>query len=291
MRRVTVFAPAKINLTLDVAGKRPDGYHELRSVMHAVDLGDTLTVARRERPGIGLWLSDPELPAGADNTVYKAAAALLALAGDPFGVEIRVDKRVPRQAGLAGGSADAAGTLVGINALLDGRFSAKELEAVAATVGADVPFCLRGGCALAEGIGEKLMTLPPLPAWTAILCKPPVGVSTPEAYRLVDGAKKDPATDRMLKALKSGDPGGIGRALGNDFEAALALPEVAAIRAAMERFSPLGSRMTGSGSAVYALFESDPPARDCAAALDGMGEVFWCHPYALGPTVVKEEEV
>lgn len=185
---VTVEAPAKINLTLDVVGRRDDGYHLVETVMQAVDLCDRVTVRRTDKPGaVSLVCGDARVPDGPDNTAVRAAAAFFEACGLPNpGVEIGLRKRIPLQAGLAGGSADAAGTLVALDRLMDTRMTAAELCAVAETVGADVPFCVLGAAAYAEGTGTILTPLPSLPDCVVVIAKPLDGVSTAEAYRLVD---------------------------------------------------------------------------------------------------------
>lgn len=286
MDTITLYAPAKINLTLAVTGRRPDGYHTLRSVMQAVDLCDTVTLSRRDQPGIELILSDPSLPADDRNTAWRAAAVFARETGFSTGVRIQVEKYIPQQAGMAGGSADAAGVLCGLNRLAGEPCTVDALCRMGAQVGADVPFCVRGGCALAEGIGDKLTPLPGLPACTLVVVKPPVGVSTAAAYRRVDEAAGilQPSADDMCRVLAAGDLPGVGQALGNVFEQAMALEEVAALRAAMAAYAPEGSLMTGSGSAVFALFGDADAAAACAAAMGAYGEVYLCHPTPLGPT-------
>ena len=285
MDTITLWAPAKINLTLAVTGKRPDGYHTLVSVMQAVDLCDRVTVTRRAQPGIALSLSDPDLPVDERNTAWRSAEVFARETGCSAGVEIYVEKRIPQQAGMAGGSADAAGVLCALNRLAGELCTVDELCRMGAQIGADVPFCVRGGCALAEGIGERLTPLAGLPECTLVVVKPPVGVSTAEAYRRVDTAAGAGVPDAaaMQRALAAGDLLGVGQALGNVFESAMALPEVAAIRAAMAAYQPLGSLMTGSGSAVFALFEDESAAALCAAALGEQGQVYLCHPTPAGP--------
>ncbi|MBR3290445.1 MAG: 4-(cytidine 5'-diphospho)-2-C-methyl-D-erythritol kinase [Clostridia bacterium] len=292
MNALTLRAPAKINLTLDILGCRPDGYHELRTVMQTVDLADTVTLKRTEGGGIALSLSDPALPCDRRNTAYAAAevffAALRERGGEPFGVWIHVTKTIPQQAGMAGGSADAAAVLRGLNRLAGDPFSRDTLCALGAKIGADVPFCVRGGAALATGIGERLTPVPGLPeTLTVVVCKPPVGVSTGAAYNAVDAALSavTPSDEAgLLAALQAGDPAAVGARLHNAFEQALSIPEVTAILARMRAFSPLGCRMTGSGSAVFALFSDEAAARACADALFGAaddppaGDVFLCRP-------------
>lgn len=275
---------AKINLTLHNVGVRPDGYHEIRSVMHTVDLCDTVTLTVRES-GIRLTLSDPTLPTDEKNTAFAAAKRFLELPGCPIGgVELYVEKRIPQQAGLAGGSADAAAVLRGLNRLCGEWLSADELCVLGVKIGADVPFCVRGGAALCSGIGEKMETVPTLPEQTfVVVCKPPVGVSTKAAYAAVDAALATPDADAaceaaVLRGLQDGDLHQIGQHLSNVFERALALPEVAATVAAAKAFAPCGVRMSGSGSAVYALFDSEAAADVCAKALAPCGEAVVCRP-------------
>ena len=285
---VTVEAPAKINLTLDVVGRRDDGYHLVETVMQAVDLCDRVTVRRTDKPGaVSLLCDDARVPDGPDNTAVRAAAAFFAACGLPNpGVEIGLRKRIPLQAGLAGGSADAAGTLVALDRLMDTRMTAAELCAVAETVGADVPFCVLGAAAYAEGIGTILTPLPSLPDCAVVIAMPLDGVSTAEAYRLVDRAAltRRPHTGAAVDAVCAGDLAAVAHGLCNVFEEALALPEVAAIGQVMREHGTLGCRMTGSGSAVFGLFDNEEAARRCAAALRrDYDEVFQCRPCPHGP--------
>lgn len=285
---VTVEAPAKINLTLDVVGRRDDGYHLVETVMQAVDLCDRVTVRRTDKPGaVSLLCDDARVPDGPDNTAVRAAAAFFAACGLPNpGVEIGLRKRIPLQAGLAGGSADAAGTLVALDRLMDTRMTAAELCAVAETVGADVPFCVLGAAAYAEGIGTILTPLPSLPDCAVVIAKPLDGVSTAEAYRLVNRAAltRRPHTGAAVDAVCAGDLAAVAHGLCNVFEEALALPEVAAIGQVMREHGTLGCRMTGSGSAVFGLFDNEEAARRCAAALRrDYDEVFQCRPCPHGP--------
>lgn len=289
MRAIVMLAPAKINLTLDVTGRRADGYHTIRSVMHTVDLCDRITVSVREQPGIELCLSDAALPAGQDNIAYRAAQMFMEQTGWRQGVRIRVEKRIPMQAGMAGGSADGAGVLAALNKLSGVNAPLETLCDWGLPIGADVPFCIRGGCALAEGIGERLTPLPVMPACWITAVKPACGVSTAEAYRRVDAAvlSRRPDTPALIQALEQGDLPGVGRTVCNVFEEGMALEAVAAIRAAMRAYQPLGSQMTGSGSAVFALFGEESGAVACARGLSHLGETYVCRPCPAGP--VREE--
>lgn len=285
---LSLWAPAKINLTLDVVARRDDGYHLIESVMQSVTCADRITVRLREdRPGIRLRLSDPRLPADSGNTAWRAAEAFFEAVETPYrGAEIEIEKRIPMEAGLAGGSACAAGVLTALNRLTDVRLTVQELCGLGERVGADVPFCIQGGAADATGTGGILSPLPSLPPCWLVLAKPPVGVSTAQAYRLVDEAdiQRRPSRSAMMDALLSGDLEGVGRELCNVFEYAVALPEVEAIKRVMRRHGTLGCQMTGSGSAVFGLFTGKGEAKRCAQELeDSYPEVFVCRPCDTGP--------
>lgn len=289
---VVVSAPGKVNLTLDILGRRADGYHEIATVMQAVTLADTVTLTPDASGRLSLSIHGSPLRPDEKNTACLAARQFWKYVGAPeSGLHIRLDKRVPMQAGMAGGSADAAGVLVGLNALTGAGLSMEELCAIGAHVGADVPFCVRGGTALATGIGTELTALPPLPDCTMVLVKPPVGVSTVAAYAAIDGAARlrHPDNDAMSKALESGRLASVGRLMSNVFEQALALPEVGRLVAAIGAFSPCGCCMTGSGSVVAALFDEEEAAARCVAALQAHADaaaVFLCHPCRRGAQVI-----
>ena len=276
---MTVKAPAKINLSLDVGPRRADGYHPIRSVMQAVTLFDTVRL-ERIADGIELSASDPALPCGEENTAHRAARAFAAATGYVGGVRIRLEKNIPMQAGLAGGSADAAAVLAGLNRLAGDPLPLPELCRLAAGIGADVPFCLVGGTQLAEGIGERMTPAPPMPDGWIVLAKPPVGVSTGAAYAAVDAlppAERE-GTPALLQALASGELPRVAAALDNRFMAAVALPEVAALCRAMRMCGALGAAMSGSGSAVFGLFDGADAANACAQQLQGQAQTFVCRP-------------
>ncbi len=287
---VTVTAPAKVNLTLEVGARRADGYHDMKSVMQAVDLCDTVTLTANDSGAITLSITGAALPADPSNTACKAARAFLEHIGRPdFGVHIDLEKHIPMQAGMAGGSADAAAVLWGMNRLTGADLCADALCALGAKVGADVPFCVMGGAALASGIGTDLQAVTPLRDGWFVAVKPRVNVSTAEAYRATD-SKRDllrPDHAGMCRAMAAGDLPRVGALLGNAFEEALQLPEVAALQAEMAKYAPLGCLMTGSGSVVYALFTDEEDARRCADGLRAdYDEVFVCRPMAGGAEVI-----
>lgn len=280
MRKMRAYA--KINLALDIAGRREDGYHAMRMVMQDISLSDTVTLLDSRE--FGVVCSTEQVPCGPENTVRKAAAAFFSSCGicEPR-VSFCIRKNIPQQAGLGGGSADAAAALV----LLDRHFgtdlSRGELCRLGLSAGADVPFCLLGGTALVEGIGEELSPLPPLPPCRILICKPSAGVSTKEAFAALDrsGGGAAAYTDAVLDALKVGNLPKIAANLGNAFERLCGLPqEVEEIEAAMLTGGALGAAMTGSGSAVFGLFgENDEAAVRCRdGLLEKYAETFLCRP-------------
>lgn len=274
---VTVWAPAKINLTLDVVGRREDGYHLLESVMQAVDIGDTLTAEK----AVAITLETDAICPVEKNTAYRAAVAFFAHTGIEGGVHMTLTKRIPQQAGMGGGSADAAAALWALDRLYDTRLSVEELCAIGLTVGADVPFCVMGGAAYVTGIGEGLQPLPVLPDCHIVIAQPADGVSTAAAYAAIDEAPLTAHPDHTLAlpAMKRGDLMEVCRQVYNVFEPATAIPGVTAIRRVMEGFSPLASQMTGSGSAVFAIFTDEGAARACRDVLAAtVPTAFICHP-------------
>ena len=253
----TIFEPAyaKLNLTLDVLGKREDGYHNLKSVMQTVSLHDILTVTKAET--VSMTCSDPTLSCGEDNLCLKAARAFFAAYG-PGGCHIHLEKNLPREAGMGGGSADGAAVLRALNRLYGHPYSPESLCALGAGIGADVPFCVLGrGAALAEGIGEQLSSFPSLPPCYLVIASGAKGVSTPEAYHLLDTLppKETGSFDTFAAAMKEGDLTAIGHALYNRFEDVT--PSCRPVIELFEQNGACGARMTGSGSAVFGLFR-DP---------------------------------
>ncbi len=278
--KVRAFAPAKINLTLDIVGRREDGYHLLESVMQTVDLCDTVTVAYADGENIHLTC-DGGIPCDATNTAYRAAALFRQTVGLSCGFAITVEKRIPSQAGLAGGSSDAAAVLVALNVLTKADLSIEVLCEIGALIGADVPFCIRGGTVLCTGIGTELKSLLPMPTCTVVIVKPEGGVSTPEAYRLLDTADRleHPDSDAMCGAIVQHDLNGVAKTVGNSFEHPLDLPHTARIRNRMEQHGAIASALSGSGSAVFGLFQDEQTAKDAVAALTmDYPQTFLCRP-------------
>ena len=249
-------APAKVNLTLSVGPRRPDGYHDVSTVMQTVGLYDTLTVTE-DGCGLTMTCTDPALPADGSNLVLRAARAFFAETGlSAPGLRFHLEKRVPSQAGLGGGSSDAASVLLALRTLYAPSLTDAALECMAAQLGSDVPFFIRGGTALATGRGERIAPLPRLrDAWFVIV-KPPEGFSTPAMYRRLDELPPEPYRPADLTAvLEGGDVRAVAAALHNSFERA-APPDstVWAIKADLLAHGALGALLSGSGSAVFGLF-------------------------------------
>ena len=264
-------ARGKLNLTLDVLGKRPDGYHELEMVMISVSLADTLTLELGTGKPWSVECGVPGVPDGPENLCWKAARLYCdAACVDPGGLRIRVEKRIPAQAGMAGGSSDAAAVLRALNRHY-GRFSEEALRAIGLQAGSDVPYCLFGGTALARGRGELLTRLPDLPGELYfVLAKPDFAVSTPALFREIDaaGVTARPDTAAMLRAIEQGDRNAIGAQLQNAFEPLIAarFPIVEKLRQVLLAHEAVGARLTGTGSVVFGLFCSKFKA--VAAALE-----------------------
>ncbi len=269
MTSITVQTPAKINLLLDVKGKREDDYHLISSVFQAVDICDTLTVSRREGQKITLSSSNRFLPCSPKNIAYQAADALLKATNTTCGLHIHIEKHIPSQAGMGGGSSDGAAVLVALNQLLGLGLHPKALCNIGARIGADIPFFLLGGTVLVEGIGEKLTPLHALPPMPLVIAKGKAGVSTPEAYRKIDALKhpRHPDTEAMLQAVDRQNLPALADACGNLFEQAIQLEEVDSIRSIMLQTGASCSVMTGSGSAVFGLCTSQSVAQACCNAL------------------------
>ena len=257
-------AYAKVNLTLAVGEKRLDGYHEVVSVMQRVSLCDTLT-AEQTREGITLTCSDPALPSGEENLAHRAASLFFRETGIAGGAALTLQKRIPSQAGLGGGSSDAASALLALRKLYAPALSDTELETMAAALGSDVPFFIRGGTQLATGRGEVLSPLPPLTDGWFVIVKPAESFSTPAMYRRLDNLP--PACTPPLPPLQGGLPA-LASGLFNHFETAIpAGSAVWDIKARLAAYGALASLLSGSGSAVFGLFDTETAARAAVEAL------------------------
>lgn len=270
-RAVTVKANAKINLTLDILGKRADGFHDLAMVMQSLALCDDVTVALCAGEEITCRVDGADLAGDGTNLAVKAAKAYCAAAGiAPRGIAIAIQKRIPIAAGMAGGSADAAATLRGMNALFS-ALSEQQLFEVGASVGSDVPFCLLGGTALAEGRGERLTPLKAAPRLPLVVCKPDFPISTPVLFARADSVAiaARPDTPAMLRAIETGNGAAMCAEVANVFEQVLGEgeSEVFAIKEALLAHGALAAQMTGSGPTVFGLFADEKTAQKACDAL------------------------
>ncbi len=272
---MTLRTPAKINLSLDITGRLPNGYHTMRSVFQTVGIYDTLTFRRTaDDAPLVLRCNDPAIPCDGRNLIWKAAAALLG--ENPCGLEIGLEKQIPSQAGMGGGSSDCAAALRGIRELFGLSVSDESLHRIAASLGADCAFFLYGGTCYAEGIGEQLTPLKPLPAYPLVIAKGGAGISTPEAYHRLDACPDalPCATDAVLANLES-DADTLFSVCGNHFDAITDLPETEQIRTVMRSFG-LHPVLSGSGAAVFAGCSDPEKADACADALRQAGLPFVC---------------
>ena len=264
---VTVLAPAKLNLSLDVVGLLPGGYHALDMVMQAITLYERVTIRRSE--GLSLRMPGSRVPVNDKNTAIKAALAFFRYTGLLAGAEMVIEKRVPVRAGMAGGSADAAAVLVGLNALYGANLSMSELCALGAGIGADVPFALMGGSCRVQGLGDLLKPLPPCPDCWFTVVMPDYGVSTPEAFAAYDrvGSTVHPDCAAQEAAIRAGDLAALAAAAGNALEECSGAKATPAIRQELLAHGALCALMTGSGAAVFGLFREEDKARQAAQAL------------------------
>lgn len=249
---------AKLNLTLDVLGKRPDGFHDLKSVMQTVSLYDLVELELGTGAEWKLECSREDIPCNASNLAWKAAALYCGAMGkDPGGITIRIEKHIPSGAGMGGGSADAAAVLRALNRHYGDPLTVAELADLGAMIGSDVPFCVMGGTVMCEGRGEILRKLPNIPKCIFVGCKPEFSVSTPALYRQIDAVeiRKHPDNDAMEAAIAAGDSGAIVREIHNVFDPVVSAshPEIDHIKGVCNAHGALAVQMTGSGSVVFAV--------------------------------------
>ena len=298
---------AKVNLTLDVLGKRPDGFHDIESVMQTISMHDTLTLGLGGEPGIRLTCDMPGIPTDESNLAHRAAVLFFEALGVELRLDVHVEKRIPPQAGLGGGSSNAAAVLRGLSQLFEqdegskfkvqsSKFNESEtlnlepstLNHLAARIGSDVPFFLTGGTAFVRGRGEVVEPLPDVGPWWLVIVKPPFGISTAWAYQRLDGMRAavssqqsavselETASERIRKCIEAGDFRLLPRLLSNDLEAPAfeRHPELPKLKDALADAGALGALMCGSGSAVFGLFDNKEAATRGAEHLGSFGESF-----------------
>lgn len=262
---------AKINLGLDVLGKREDGYHEVRMIMQTIRMYDQLDMRKSVEPGIHLTTNKKYIPVDENNLVWRAAKLMMDTCGIMEGVSIHLHKVIPVAAGMAGGSSDAAATLVGMNRLFHCGLSKEKLMELGVQIGADVPYCVLRGTALAEGIGEKLTVLPPMPDCWILIGKPGISVSTKYVYTTLDlnTDTVHPDIDGMKKALEDGNLYGITERMGNVLQDVTipAYPEVERIKEQMKTLGAVNAMMSGSGPTVFGIFDNEEKAQEACQKL------------------------
>lgn len=270
MDKIIVKARAKINLSLDILGKREDGYHNVKMLMQTVELHDSVLISKRDE-GIKVKCNLQYVPTDNRNVVYKAAAFMIEEYKINSGIYINLRKNIPVSAGLGGGSADAAAVLEGINLLFELNLSKEQLMNIGSRFGSDIPYCLIGGTALAEGIGEKLTMLPSLPKSTVLICKPSTHISTSYVYSNFDLSKvrQHPDTEFLIKAIKEGDVKTLAGNMKNVLETVTAVerPIINDIKNVLIGNGAQGTVMSGSGTCVFGFFENRYKALQAANKL------------------------
>lgn len=286
MEKITILAPAKINLFLNVGNRREDGYHDIETVMQTITLFDRLEVCKNDCAGesvIDVRCRDFMAPDGAGNIVYRAACAFFAASGiEKYNVSFLIEKKIPAEAGLGGGSSDAAAAIIALDRLYGTAMTTEAMCTLGAGVGADVPFCMKKGTASARGIGEILESCTPMPDCAIVVAIPKGSrICTADAYRKIDEVKETAAVscDDMLAAMASCDLERISSVLYNKFEK-VTVPEtgVTELLEKLSEVGALGVRMSGSGPAVFGLFRDIPSARAAREKLGDGASSFVCSP-------------
>lgn len=273
MDKIQLKALAKINLGLDVLRRREDGYHEVKMIMQTIGLYDDLEIRKTKTPGIQVKTNLYYLPTNENNLVYKAAKLLMDEFQIQDGVSIQLKKRIPVAAGMAGGSSDGAAVLWGINQMYGLGLSMQALMERGVRLGADVPYCIQRGTALAEGIGEKLSVLPPMPKCTILIAKPGISVSTKFVYENLHAndlkPEQHPDVDSMIEAMRQKDLGLLCSRMGNVLETVTipAYPVINEIKRTMMDNGAIGSMMSGSGPTVFGIFDSPVAAKQAMKAV------------------------
>ena len=273
MNSITLKSRAKINLSIDVLGKRQDGYHLVEMIMQTIDLYDLIEINEKDNDQITIKSTSDEIPLDCNNLVYKAANLIKKTFNINKGVEIHIKKNIPVAAGMAGGSSNAAAVLVGLNKLWNLNLSNQQLEKIGLKLGADVPFCINGGAVLASGIGEELTPIKGLTKDVCILvCKPDLFVSTKEVYECIDSKDIDkrPNNKFLIECLKNEDTRQLAENMFNVLEGVTMYkhPVIQQIKDIMTNNRALGAMMSGSGPTVFGLYENREDAVKCKAILE-----------------------
>lgn len=268
---ISLKALAKINLGLDVVRRREDGYHEVRMIMQTIQLYDRLDIKRTQEPGIQIQTNLSFLPVNENNLIYKAAKLLMDEFSITDGVSVKLDKRIPVAAGMAGGSTDAAAMLIGVNRLFSLGLTKRQLMEIGVQIGADVPYCIMRGTALAEGIGEALSPLPPMVKCPVLIAKPSISVSTKFVYQnlKLDDTTIHPDIDRLIDDIKAKNLHDIAAHMGNVLETVTIpnYPVIDEIKKHMLSNGAVGAMMSGSGPTVFGLFDDEDTAKKAYKAM------------------------
>lgn len=289
---IKVNAPAKVNLAVDVLGRRPDGYHSVSLVLQAISLSDTITITTTDTKEITVTCNDSNVPTDKTNIVYKSAERFFRYTKvENEGINIDIHKVVPSQAGLGGGSSDGAATVMGLNKLYNTRLKNKDMEEICSYIGADVPFFINGGTQLATGIGTDMEKLHSMPDCTIVICKPDVNVSTKEAYDAIDAQppKQFKYSDELIKGIYMRSLNSVCTSMYNDFDVFLDIKEVNDIKKLMYKLKANGACMSGSGSAVFGVFKNEKNAIKCVEKLkETYPQTFLCKPIKSGCSIITE---
>ena len=274
MKKVEEKAYAKINLVLNIGDLRPDGYHDIQTIMQSLELHDDVTVEQTGGTGITVTASVDPIPTDESNLAVKAVKAFAAKTGVPAdGLSIHIEKRIPVAAGLGGGSSDAAATLRALNVLYETNLSVDELAEIGIEVGSDVPFCVHGGCAYVEGKGDMVVPTTPMPQCIIVIGKPDLAISTEKMYQRFDQAELPQRADHtpeIMLGLRWENLKAVAESVGNAFEQVLMKNErntVDMMKEVMNQFGTLGTAMTGSGPAVFGIFDNELYARVASETL------------------------
>ena len=296
MEQVKVIAPAKINLSLDITGVDEKGYHLLDMIMQTVSVFEYVTLTKQDE--ITMASNAKFIPTDSKNTAVKAAMKFFEYTGIQGGVHIHIKKNVPIKAGMAGGSADAAGVIVGLNHMYGTKLTIDQMCEIGLMCGSDIPFMIHGGTKRIQGTGDIVLPCPQMPEYPLVICMPANGVSTPQAYANYDanGIKTLVETDKLVSAIKDRNLADIAKYMANDLETAAGSDETQPIKEALVQLGAIGSMMTGSGAAVFGIFDDEEKAKAAAEALKeetlsqklNLRSVFTAKPVTFGASVMKK---
>ena len=296
MEKVKVIAPAKLNLSLDITGVDEKGYHLLDMIMTTVSVFEHITLTKQD--DISMSSNAKFIPTDSKNTAVKAAIKFFEYTGVKGGVHIHIKKTVPIKAGMAGGSADAAGVIVGLNYMYKTRLTTEQMCEIGLMCGSDIPFMIHGGTKRIQGTGDIILPCPQIKEYPLVVCMPKNGVSTPQAYAAYDqmGIKTLVETDNLVQAIQQDNLADIAKYMANDLEKAAGSEETEPIKKALIGLGAVGSMMTGSGAAVYGIFDSEEKAKAAAEALKttelsekyNLRSVFVARPVPFGASITKK---